>query len=174
MTDPFAVPTEAPKEPLAPNGTFVAVAGLKGRLLLIKPKALEKDIPSKFKDPKTNEIKNQHRLTADVTVLDGSETFTWADVEGDIQTVSVDSIPHTFEDMFISQARIIDATEDARDPSQPNVTMTLGRLGKDGRAWRLYAPETKDVAAARQYVLDTAQAKAAAAATASTSASPFG
>lgn len=168
--DPFAAPTENPEEPLAENGTFVSVAGLKGRLLLITPKGLEKDIPSKFKDPKTNEIKNQHRLTADVTVLDGDSEFVWSDVEGDIQKVSVPSIPYTFEDMYISQGRLIDATEDARNPNKPDVKMTLGRLGKDGRAWKLYAPNITDVTAARAYIA----ARLAVAASPSSAASPFG
>lgn len=173
--DPFGTTATAPAgasgDPFggpAPASKFPAVAGLKGRLLLVKPTKLETGITSRFKEA-DGSAKTQDRLTATIVVLDGPATFTWVDREGDQQTLTADadgapfSIPVEFTDMYLSQAKLIGEVKKYLNARPGEASMALGRLIKlpprDGQsgAWSLESPTSGDADLARKYIASRAQ-----------------
>ncbi len=156
-TDPFAEPTAKPQEALSSGGSFVPLQGIaKGRLVLMLPVELERDVPSTFVDPKTGKLRPPGpRLTADIAVLSGEPVFSWLpDGATEAKTFDADDeadgIPHVFEGVWINSAPLIDRTEDARRVDLP-ATMSIGRLDKP-KAYTLTAPSAKDMVIARTWL----------------------
>ena len=163
----FAGPAQEPRTagdgPVAPS-----IAGLKGRLLLIRPtRPVEYNVPSKLTASGTED-----RMTADIIVLDGEPVFSWystkqsetvtmserpAMVDGDGKVVAPATpltIPAEFKGRYVSQKVLIKACATALDPNQPDITMALGRLQKESPAgggnpyWFLADPTAADIALA--------------------------
>jgi hypothetical protein len=145
-TDPFDDPGSTG------GGKYPSMAQLKGRLLLIEPTALAKNVPGmepgKFVD----------RITATVGVIDGKEPITDVlDKDGD-STFTFDEplvAPFELEDLYISQVVLVNQLRKAYKAE----TKVLGRLvqlpaREKGRnkAWGLEAPTDEDKTAAREYL----------------------
>lgn len=107
--DPFAAPTRS---------AFPKLDDLDGRLLLIKPTKLERDVPGKFG--------KQDRITADVVVLDDPE-------EG----------VREIDKMYLSQKGIVGMLEGCLKPGKK--PFVLGRLHRSpsGDSWRAKAEATE-------------------------------
>jgi len=146
-TDPFAGPAVVASE-------FASVASFRGRLVLIEPTDYEFDVPS-MDDPS----KKGDRVTATVTVVDGSEIskpveiFAYGDPTG--QTLP----GNRFEGVWIGQDRLIKQLR-ADGERGRSLKMVLGRFetykpgqkAKKGNPWGLLAPGEGDAQTARDFL----------------------
>ena len=73
---------------------FIGLKNLEGRLVLVVPKELQRDIPSTRPGSGRN---TYDRIVADVIVLDGEPS----------DELGIDEIPFTFENMFISGSQVV-------------------------------------------------------------------
>lgn len=148
--DPFSGP--APQQPRGPR-----LRDLYGRLLLVVPVKLEKDVPNRREPGKT-----QDRMTADVIVLDGGPIAYGGTPE---KTPSVPhdktaQVPHKTAAQYISAAGIISQCREAlakRMLGQPGMVLgrlTVGQAKEPGHnaPWLLSVPTDADKALARQYL----------------------
>lgn len=98
--------SETPQDPFNDPGSasgFPSMKQLKGRLCIIQPTRLEKNIPDQFKPGSFRD-----RITADVHVLDG-DTITVRLDDDDNETPFDEPLvpPFKLSDMFISGAKLI-------------------------------------------------------------------
>lgn len=151
--DPFGQP--------APRAERPRPTDLYGRLLLIIPKRLEEGVTSATLKNTDGSAQVQDRLTADVIVLDVSDTNP-LDYGGSPEKMP--PTPHTkrataptrFVDMYLSGKGLISQSRDAlakRRRNEPG--MVLGRLTKEAgqnKPWLLAPYTEQDAALARQYL----------------------
>ena len=146
MTDPF----DAPGSKGA--GKFPAMKQLKGRLLLIEPTRLDKQITSNL-----NPDKKVDRMSANVTVLDGDPITNVLDKDGDVVHEFDEPLaaPHTMEDMYISQTVLVNQLRKAYKAE----SKVLGRLVQlpaarpgENKAWAFEEPTDADKDIARGYL----------------------
>lgn len=160
--DPFGGP--------APRGDRPKMRDLYGRLVLIMPKKLEAGVATKWRDPVTQEVKRQDRLTMDIVVLDGGPLAYGGD------PTAVPPVPHNksaevpvrFDGMYDSHTGIISQTRDALANFQRQAagqqlrpgetTMVLGRVtvgeksGENKAPFILEPANEQDIARARAWV----------------------
>lgn len=160
--DPFGGP--------APRGDRPKMRDLYGRLVLIMPKKLELGVATKWRDPVTQEVKRQDRLTMDIVVLDGGPLAYGGD------PTAVPPVPHNksaevpvrFDGMYDSHTGIISQTRDAlanfqrqaagQQLRQGETTMVLGRVtvgeksGENKAPFILEPANEQDIARARAWV----------------------
>lgn len=154
--DPFANSNPAPQAPRGPR-----FRELYGRLVIIVPRKLDKDVVSqKFKNADGSPVV-QSRLTADLIVLDGG-TIHYGGRPEEMPPVPHDKTaepPTKWESVYISYNGIISQCREAlarREGGQPG--MVLGRLtkgqdtGKGNPPWILTPATDADRAIGRQYL----------------------
>jgi len=151
--DPFSAP--APQQPKGPR-----IRDMYGRLLLVIPQRLEKDVTSQFKDKDGNR-QVQDRMTADVICLDGGPIAYGGRPEtvGGPPHDKTAQVPHRNVAQYISNAGLISQCRDAlakRLAGKPG--MVLGRLqvgeakGNNNPPYLLAEPTEADKQLARQYL----------------------
>lgn len=107
-------------DPAAVGATRPAVRDFVGRVVVIRPTRLERDIPNKSEPDK-----KQDRITADVLVLNGGPMEFGGNVaRGNPLTMRVDT-PFLVKNMYISNKNIVDAVE-----GQVGRGVVLGRVAK--------------------------------------------
>lgn len=160
-SDPFAGPTSEPQEALSKGGgDFIPLSafGKQGRLVLIIPLELERNVKSKFPDEKTGEEKFGPQLVADFALLTGEGEFAWPgkDEQGNPITrrlsteLEAGKTAAVFENVYVYSAPLIDKTEDARRTDLAS-TMTIGRLDMP-KAYALTSASDKDAGIARTWL----------------------
>jgi len=129
-----------------------------GRLLLISPTKIERNVPNKRGKPDANgQLPVQDRMTADVVYLDGPPFMYGGDPEGfggaPKDHTAQASIPHEALGMWLSQQVIIQQCERSIGG------MVLGRLTKgvsntpgNRQPWKLDDPTDADRQIARDYL----------------------
>lgn len=161
---PAAMPTNAGG--LAPGGDeFGApaqrtsgprVADLHGRLLLIRPRKLEENLPNRLQ-PGTF----QDRMTVDIVVLDGGPLAFGGRPEDGVPHNKQTNVPHAIKSAFVSQKALVnqmmDAYEHHRRGTGPGLVLgrlTRGQATEPGRKppWILDNPTEDDKNMARQWI----------------------
>lgn len=149
--DPFSGPSPIPV-------TFASVQSFQGRLVLIEPKKTEMAMND-------DNGQMQERITATVTVIDGSgpvKTF-----KRRVDTGMTLEGPE-FPGVWIGQQMLVGQLKDGKGNLLPMVlgrfdTKTRGGSAGKGNPWEIYPPTDQDVQVARKYLADryAAQANAA-------------
>ena len=133
------------------SGAFPGVAQLKGRLVIVKPLNLEKNVPAPGENGKT-----QDRITADVHVLDGEPIAAALDKDGDIKAEFDEPLtaPFVLESMYLSQTVLVNQLRSA----YKNDGIVLGRIGQEparkkgqNKPWVFENATDADKATAREY-----------------------
>lgn len=144
-----------PPPPSAGGSGGPRIADLQGRLLLILPESVQRQIPSKFTN--NGQTVMQDKVTATVIVLDGGPLQWTPKVSGQLQQPRQENVPYVIKGMWIQQSKLIEQLEEAlamRLRGEPG--LTLGRLWKAGTAtndaYVLAAPQPQDAATYDQYV----------------------
>ena len=114
--DPFSTRTEVPSE-------FASVASFRGRLILIEPTGFEYDVPS-LEDPS----KKSDRITATVTVIDGSETSRPVEIMPRGNPSGQFLPGNKFEGVWISQDRLVKQIRTEPNARGTMQKMVLGKL----------------------------------------------
>ena len=146
--DPFADPGK--------GGAYPSIKQLNGRLLIVVPKRLEKDVPG------VEAGKTQDRITADVHVLTGDTIQ--AHLDKDDNATPFDEplvVPFKLEDMFISGAKLITELKGRLPRGDEQPGMVIGVLtklkpqqkGRNG-AWSLRPATPDEKAVGRKYLAD--------------------
>lgn len=165
MSSPFAAPTENPQETLSKGGgDFVPLSafGKQGRLVLIAPMDLDRNVESQFPDEKTGEKKFGPQLKANFALLTGESEISWPgkDESGKdiMRTHEAEIDPGksacVLDDVLVYSAPLIDRTEDARRVDVAS-TMTLGRLHQP-KAYALLPASPKDILHAQAWLATSA------------------
>lgn len=130
----------------------------KGRLVLIQPTHLDKNVPGVGKDAKPRD-----RITANVTVFDGPPIEAVIDKDGEITHEFEEPLtpPFTLEGMYISQAVMVGQLRNALE----NKGRVLGRMAAlppqtagNSRAWCLASWNQKEAAFVTQWLTENAAA----------------
>lgn len=125
-----------------------------GRLVLIKPTKLERDVPNTKGKPGDK----QDRLTADVVILDGAPFPYGGQPENGNPHTHQASIPHEIPSMFISSAGLISQVERKMNE------FVLGRLSmrslpNGNTAYRLDDASSADEQVCQAYLVAAAQGR---------------
>lgn len=149
-----------PAPPSAGGGARPRLLDMYGRLLLVLPEHIQRNVPSRFVNNQ-GQPQTQDKLTATIVVLDGGTLSFGGEPEKGpagkgAHTMSVDT-PHVVKGLWINQSKLIEQLEEAlamRLRGEPG--LALGRLWKVGTAqndpWVLAAPTAEDVAIYDAYV----------------------
>ena len=145
--DPFSDPGSASGYP--------TLRQLKGRLVIVVPKVLEKNLPNTLQPGQTRD-----RLTADVHVLTGDDVT--ARIDDDDNETPFDEpmvVPFKCEDMYLSGAKLINETKAKLPQGDKPAGMVIGVLtklpplkaGQKG-AWSLAQASAEQKAIGRKYL----------------------
>jgi hypothetical protein len=145
--DPFSDPGSA--------SGFPSLKQLKGRILIVVPKTLERNLPNTLNPGQTRD-----RLTADVHVLSGEDIT--ARLDDDDNETPFDeplTIPCKLADMYLSGAKLINETKAKLPQGDKPAGMVIGVLtklpplkaGQKG-AWSLAAATDEQKAVGRKYL----------------------
>jgi len=156
-TDPFAGPAVVPSE-------FASVASFRGRLILIEPTGYEFDVPS-MDDPS----KKGDRVTATITVVDGSEVTKPVEVFAYGAPTNQTLPGNRFEGVWIGQDRLIKQLR-ADGERGRSLKMVLGRFETykpgqrpmKGNPWGILPPKEGDAQIARDFLANRTLAQVAA------------
>lgn len=152
MTDPFAAPA-----PIA--SAFASADSFRGRLCLIQPVKLERNVPNASDPSKTSD-----RITATVTTVDGL-----GPVQVFVQKVATGRFleGNVHRGVWFSQQRLIGHLTDAAGNLLPMVLGTFdtykpGQPAGKGNPWGLIAPTEEQKQTARNFLANQTIASAAA------------
>lgn len=136
------------------QGNMPSVSDLQGRLLIIMPERIERQVPSKFTN-NDGTVKLQDKLTATVVVLDGGP-LQWGGTQPNSPRQSA-NVPYVIKGLWIVQKGLVVQLEEAlamRLAGGPG--LGLGRLWKTGNAqndpYVLAEPQQHEVEMYNQYV----------------------
>jgi hypothetical protein len=147
-----------PGEPPAVGaGNMPKVSDLQGRLLLVMPERVERNVPSRFQG-RDGGVQYQDKMTCTVIVLDGGPLQWGGTQPGSARQQQ--QVPYVVKGMWIQQKGLVAQLEDAlalRQQGGPGIV--LGRLWKTGTAqndpYVLAEPQPQDEQVAQQYVSHT-------------------
>jgi hypothetical protein len=134
------------------------IGDLQGRLLIVLPETIQRQIPSRFTGP-GGVPQMQDKLTATVIVLDGGNgPLTWTRAAQGQQPVSqTQAAPYVIKGLWIQQTKLIEQLEEPlamRLRGEPGIA--LGRLWKTGPSnsdpYVLAQPQPHEVAEYDAYV----------------------
>lgn len=156
--DPFSKPAPV-------LSTFPDANSFRGRLIFVEPTKIEHDVPKSSNQPNGP---RGDRITATVTVVDGSEAT--SPVQLYSQRVPTGNFLEggEFEGVWFNQDRIITALKDKTQPTGL-AKMVLGRLetykpgqiAGQGNPWSLEDPTEADMQTARDFLARRYAAQAA-------------
>jgi len=166
QTDPFADPTPRATE-------FASADSFRGRLVLIEPTKVERDIPKQASDP--NGAKGD-RVTATVTVVDGKgpvQTFANKVPTGKFLSGDVHRGVWFNQDQISAGLQTADGT--SLRPMVLTVLETLkpGAVQGRGNPWTMRAATDEEKQVARNYLANRTVAAAAAPTTPADNGNPF-
>lgn len=147
--DPFSDPGSASGYP--------SLKQLKGRVLIVVPKVLERGLPNTLNPGQTRD-----RLTADVHVLTGDDiAFRLDDDDNETPFDEPLTVPFKLEDMYLSGAKLINETKAKLPSGDKPAGMVIGQLtklppqkaGQKG-AWSLAQATPEQKAIGRKYLAD--------------------
>jgi hypothetical protein len=152
MTDPFAAPATI-------ASAFASADSFRGRLCLIQPTKLERDVPKS-----NGSAEKGDRITATVTVVDGRgpvQVFAQRVATGKY----LDGTVH--RGVWFSQSRLIGHLTDPAGNLLPMVLGTFetykpGQMAGQGNPWGLLPPSEEDKQMARNYLANMTVASASA------------
>lgn len=133
------------------------LSDLRGRLVLIRPTALDRGI----KAPGTDPNKLQDRITADIVVLDGGAlAFGGSMQQGRPNTHQDPAMPVGYKGVFLSQKSVVTQLQGyLPGPTNPAGGRCLARVGLgtsstpgNNAPYRLDDPSNEDIALAHQYL----------------------
>lgn len=141
------------------GGTRPRLLDMYGRLLIILPEAIQRNVPSRFMN--NGQPQTQDKLTATVVVLDGGPLAFGGEPEkgpaGKGQHTQNEQVPYVIKGLWINQSKLIEQLEEPLGMRlRGEAGIALGRLWKVGSAqndpWVLAAPAPDDVAQYDRYV----------------------
>lgn len=137
------------------GGGLPKVADLQGRLLIILPESIQRQIPSRFMNNGVPSL--QDKLTATVIVLDGGP-LSWTPKQGGVMgQPRTEQVPFVIKGLWIVQSKLIEQLEEPLAMRQRGEAgLALGRLWKTGPSnsdpYVLAQPSPQDAAMYDQYV----------------------
>lgn len=169
----MSTPPEDPFSRPAPVlSTFPDASSFRGRLIFIEPTKIEHDVPKSSNQPAGP---RGDRITATVTVIDGSETTSPVELFSQRVPTGKYLTGRSFKGVWFNQDRVLAGLMDDTQPTGL-AKMVLGRLETykpgqipgQGNPWSIEDPTEADVTTARAFLAAKYAAQAAAAVSSAT------